>query len=137
MEEEVFQFTAQHFGVATERLSVRTRPWPDLCEDEQQAEAFPWRFSQRFGVPFPKLNNRQSAAYLALCVASFLRTSVIGMTTGWLCGLWLGTGQKGAGAKDGLVDHLFPRLTLGDLIAAATLAARHPEPSGTPPRSAE
>lgn len=132
MDEEVLEFTAQYFGVKPESLSARTRPWPDLCEDEHQAEAFLWRFSQHFGVSFPKLNNRQSAAYLALCGASFLRGCIAALTFG-VPGLGLLTGQKTAGEKFGPLSPL----TLGDLIAAATRAAPRPQSSGTPPHTAE
>lgn len=132
MDDEVFQFTAQFFGVKPESLSAQTRPWPDLCEDEQRAEAFLWRFSQRFGVSFPKLNNRQSVAYLALCGASFLRRCLTVLTVG-VPGLGLMTEQKAAGEKFGP----FPPLTLGELIAAATRAAPRPGLSGTPSHTAE
>ena len=64
MEKEVLEFTAQYFGVNSESLSLRTRPYPDLCLDDTRMEAFLWRFSQHFGVSFPKLNNRHAWAYI-------------------------------------------------------------------------
>ena len=38
MNDEILQFTAQHFGVKPESLSARTRPYRDLCADDRQME---------------------------------------------------------------------------------------------------
>jgi hypothetical protein len=135
MDEEVFQFTAQHFGAKRESLSARTCPWPDLCQDERQNAASLRQFSQRFGVPFSRLNNHHAAVYFVRCLAAFVFTGIT--STVGILGLGVSDWKTGSWFYDHFLDpRLFPWITLGDLAASATLAARHRESSGTRPHTA-
>ncbi|HEY3441531.1 MAG TPA: hypothetical protein VGK29_12290 [Paludibaculum sp.] len=133
MEREVLEFTAQYFRVKPESLSLRTRPYPDLCLDDTWMEAFLWRFSQHFGVSFPTLNNHHAWAYF---VQNLPMIPEVGLLFWVPAALWLWL--TGGGSFRNFDDtRLSPWLTLADLTRAATRAAPRPELSGTPPHTAE
>jgi hypothetical protein len=133
MEDEVFQFTAQYFGVKPEGLAAWTCPYPDLTLDDTRMEAFLWRFSQHFGVPFPALNNRHAWAYFVQSLPVLPELGTLFSTPAALWHRLAGVGSS----QDADVISFSPWLTLSDLIQAATRAARHPESSGIPPHTAE